>query len=73
MSNYLKGTVDVISSDLLYIYILCLGVWVSVCLFVQKNQNGGTNRAQIFRGTDPREGLWMIEVSKIRLKKIRSP
>ena len=41
-----------------------------VCLFVsKKRQNGWTDRAQIFCGTsrDPREGLWMIEFSKISL------
>ena len=50
------------------IYMYTLLVWVSVCLYVSnKCQNGWTHRAQIFFGTsrDPREGLWMIEFSKI--------
>ena len=37
------------------------------CLFVSyKRQNGWTDRAQFFWGTscDPKEGLWMIELSK---------
>ena len=47
----------------LYIYFACL----SVCPFVSnKRQNGGTDRAKILCGTshDPREGLWMLEITK---------
>ena len=39
-------------------YFACLSGWVSVCLFVFNKC--GTSR-------DPREGLWMIEFSKICL------
>ena len=49
---------------------VCLGVMVSVCLFVSnKRQNGWTDRAQIFCGTsrDSREGLWIIKFSNICL------
>ena len=49
---------------------VCLGVYLSVCLFVSnKRQNGSTDRAQIFCGTsrDHREGLWMIKISNICL------
>ena len=49
---------------IIYIYFACL---FFVCLFVSnKRQNGWIDRAQIFCGTsrDPREGLWMIKISK---------
>ena len=58
----------------LYLYkfglSVCLGVCLSVWLFVSnKRQNGWTDRAQIFCGTsrDPREGLWKIIISNICL------
>ena len=50
------------------IYKFGLPVCLFVCLFVSnKRQNGWTDRAQIFCVTlrDPREGLWLIEFSKI--------
>ena len=52
------------------IYKFGLSVCLSVCPFVSnKRQNGWTDRPHIFCGTshDPREGLWMIEFSKICL------
>ena len=58
------------TSTLLSIYKFGLSVCVSVCLFISnKRQNGWTDRAQIFCGTssDPREGLWMIEILNICL------
>ena len=54
----------------LYINLACLSVCLFVCLFLSnKRQNGWTDRAQIFCGIslDPREGLWMINLSKICL------
>ena len=44
---------------------VCLSVCLSVCLFVSNKR-----RAQIYCGTsrDPREGLWMIKISKICFK-----
>ena len=54
----------------LYINLSWLGVCLSVCLFVSNNRkNGWTDRAKIFCRTsrDPREGLRMIEFSKICL------
>ena len=50
------------------IYILCVSVWVSVCLFESnKCQNGWTHRIKNLCGIshDPREGLWIIKISKI--------
>jgi len=51
------------------IFIPCLSVCLIVCLFVvsNKRQNGWTDQAHILRGTshDPREGLWMIKISKV--------
>ena len=60
---YISG---VIKSSI-YIYLRCL----SVCLFVsKKRQNGWTDRAQILCGIshDPREGLRMIQISKVSLQ-----
>ena len=51
----------------LYIYFACL---LSVRMFVSnKRQNGWTERTQILCGTSrgPREGLWMIKISKLYL------
>ena len=52
----------------LYIYFACaLFVRLGVCLFVSnKHQNGWTDPVQFFCGTshDPREGLWMIKITK---------
>ena len=45
-------------------------VCLSVCLFVSnKRQNSWTDKAQILCGTSyfPREGLWIIKISKICL------
>jgi len=50
------------------IYILCVSVWVSVCLFESnKCQNGWTHRIKNLCGIshDPREGLWIIKILKI--------
>ena len=52
----------------IYIYILL--VCLSVCLFVSnKRQNGWIDRAQALceNSCGPREGLWMIKISKICL------
>ena len=53
----------------LYLLLVCLFVYLFICLFVSnKRQNGWTDRAS----RDPRKGLWMIEFSKIcLLHKIR--
>ena len=53
--------------NLVYTFLLNI-LYLSGCLFVSnQRQNGWTDRAQILFGTlrDPREGLWMIEFSKI--------
>ena len=49
------------------ICILCLSVCLSVC--IQWRKNGWTDLAKFFCGTsrDPKEGLWIIEISKICL------
>ena len=53
-----------------YIYIL----WLSVCFFFvskKKRQNGWTYRAHIAcTSHDPREGLWMMKISKICLQQL---
>ena len=49
----------------MYKYTLaCLSVCLSVC--INKRQNGWTDWAQILCGTsyDPREGLWILEITK---------
>ena len=50
--------------------LACLFGCLFVCLFLSnERQNGWTDRDQILYGTsrDPREGLWMIKISKIWL------
>ena len=60
--------------DLIYVFICNLSIYIlclSVCLFVSnKHQHGWTDQAHILCGTlhDPREGLWMIKISKISLQ-----
>ena len=60
--------------DLIYVFICNLSIYIlclSVCLFVSnKRQHGWTDQALILCGTlhDPREGLWMIKISKISLQ-----
>ena len=49
---------------LIYIckYFACLSVWVSVCLYpINVRQNDWTEPAQ----NDPREGLWMLKITKM--------
>ena len=56
----------------LYIYLLvCLDVCLFVCLFISnKRQNSCTDPAKKCCGTshDPREGLWLIKISKSSLQ-----
>ena len=71
VSNWNKRWARSALQLILYIYIL----WLSVCfLFVskKKRQNGWTFRANIACGTshDPREGLWMMKISKICLQQL---
>ena len=58
-------------SSQIYIYIYKYFACLSVCLFVSnERQSGRTDRAQILYGTSrgPREGLWMIKISKFCLE-----
>ena len=61
-SNSFWQNVKITSS----LYILCLSVCASVCLFVSnKLKNGLTNRSQFFVGPQmTSECLWMIKISK---------
>ena len=67
-----KNSTNHLLNRIFYLYVLCVYfACLSVCPFVSnKRQNGWTDRALIFCGTsrDPREGLWMIEFSKICLQ-----
>ena len=72
--NPQKTSHGAMSNSLLFglsisIFILCLGVWVSVCLFT--SGNGSTKQAQILCGTlqNPIERLLMLSITKSCLQK----
>ena len=66
------------NGPIVQVYLVCLLLSVnnfaclSVCLFVtNKRKNGWTDRAQILWRTwrDPREGLWMLKITKSCIQK----
>ena len=68
---FIKKKIICYHKKISFIYFACLSVCLSVCLNPINVETAKTDRAQILCWTlhDPKEGSWMIKISKLSLQK----